>query len=225
MAKAAERPEIQGQTKEKLIRAAEDLFAEQGIARASLRAITQKAGANLAAVNYHFGSKEALIAAVFAVRLGPLNRERLELLDEYEEAAGNEPAEPEVVVRAFVYPVLRMIQRERGGHAFARLVGQAFSEPGEGIRKILIEQFREVIERFTAALSSALPHLPKDEIFWRFHFMVGAMVHTAGLGSLVHEFSGGLCNPLDIEGVTQRLVGFLGAGMRHTAVGEIEATK
>ncbi|MFQ5877545.1 MAG: TetR/AcrR family transcriptional regulator [Acidobacteriota bacterium] len=214
--------DVQVRTKENLLKAAESLFAEQGIGGASLRAITRKAGANLAAVHYHFGSKEHLVAAVLSRRLDPLNRERMELLEACERAAGSEPPDPECIVRAFVYPVLRMVQRQRGGHDFARLVGRAFSEPGDEIRKLVLERFREAIDRFTRALARALPHLPKDEIYWRFHFMVGAMVHTAGLGFLAHDYSGGVCNPLDIEGVTRRLVAFLGAGMRRAAAEEPE---
>ena len=209
-------PEAVEGTKQALLDTAERLFAEQGVDRASLRAITQTAGTNLASVNYHFGSKDGLVRAVLARRLEPLSRERLELLA----ACPRDPeGRPEVagVVRAFIGPPLRMIQRERGGHSFARFVLRAFSEPGADMRRTVLEQFGETIERFTAALAAALPHLSREEIHWRFHFAVGSMAHTAGLGFLVHEASGGLCDPLDVEGVIDRLTGFLVGGLKSPA--------
>ncbi len=216
MATAAESHDRSAQTRDNLIRAAEKLFAEHGITGASLRAITREASANLASVNYHFGSKDDLVRAVLSRRLEPLNRERLRLLDACLAGAG-EPPSPECIVRAFVSPVLELIQRERGGHDFARLIGRSFAEPDAGLRNLLIEQFREVIVRFSEALGRALPHLPKEEIYWRFHFMVGSMVHTAALGFLVREISGGLCNPMDVDGVVNRLVRFISGGMREPA--------
>ncbi len=199
-------------TRAKLLDAAEHLFAHEGVNKASLRAITQAAGANLAAVHYHFGSKEALVREVLARRLNPLNRRRIELLDQVEAASANPTVED--VVRAFIQPTLEMVQRERGGHAFARFVCRTFSEPDENFRDILIDQFRDIVTRFTTAFERALPGLPREELFWRFHFMVGSMVHTAGLGFLAHRLSGGLCNPADLDGLTIRLVRFLSGGLR-----------
>ncbi len=202
-------------TKTSLLDAAENLFAQEGIHRASLRAITQSAGANLAAVHYHFGSKEALVRGVLARRLGPLNRRRIDLLDQVE-AADAVPA-VEDIVRAFVQPTLEMVQRERGGHAFARFVCRTFSEPDESFHDIVLEQFRDIVARFTTAFERSLPDLPREELFWRFHFMVGSMVHTAGLGFLAHRLSDGLCNPADLDGLTTRLVRFLTAGLEAEA--------
>ncbi|MCP4203471.1 MAG: TetR/AcrR family transcriptional regulator [bacterium] len=202
-------------TKTSLLDAAEHLFAHEGVDRASLRAITQAAGANLAAVHYHFGSKEALVREVLARRLSPLNERRIELLDRVE-AESSEP-KVEDIVRAFVQPTLEMVQRERGGHAFARFVCRTFSEPDETFHDIVLDQFRGIVTRFSSALARALPELPRDELFWRFHFMVGSMVHAAGLGSLAHRLSGGLCNPADLDGLTTKLVRFLSGGLQAEA--------
>lgn len=202
-------------TKINLLDAAERLFAQEGIHRASLRAITQAASANLAAVHYHFGSKEALVREVLGRRLRPLNRRRLELLDRLE--AESDHPRLEAIVRAFVVPTLEMVQRDRGGHAFARFVCRTFSEPDEGFRDIVLEQFRDIIDRFTTAFTRALPDLPREEFFWRFHFMVGAVVHTAGLGFLAQRLSDGLCDPQDLDGLTSRLVRFLSAGLEAEA--------
>jgi AcrR family transcriptional regulator len=199
-------------TKTALIESAELLFAENGVARTSLREITRHADANLASVNYHFGSKENLVRSVLARRIEPLNRERLERL---ERALTDAPGRPDLraIVEAFIAPTFELIRRERGGHAFSRLVLRAFSDPSPGYRDLVKEQFETTAVRFTEALALALPRLPENEVHWRFHFMVGAMAHVVALGSVVHEHSHGLCNPLDIEGVVERLTAFLTGGL------------
>ncbi len=198
-------------TKAVILTAAERLFAAEGVTGASLRAITGEAGVNLAAVHYHFGSKEGLVRAVLARRLEPLARRRFELLDRAEAASGGKPS-IEAVVRAFVQPPLEMVQRERGGHAFARFMLGVLQDPKPEMRELILEQLRETLDRFTSALGAGLPGLPRAEIFWRFHFMVGVMVHTIALGEMVHRYSDGLCNPLDVDGVTRRIVDFVVAG-------------
>lgn len=199
-------------TKEAILSAAERLFADRGVPRASLRAITGEAEVNLAAVHYHFGSKQGLVRAVLARRLEPLNQRRFDLLSEAEDASGGAPAVGEIV-RAFVLPALEMVQQEPGGHAFARFLLSAFQDPNPEFRELLLEQFRDTIERFSRALQKSLPHLPLEEVYWRFHFMVGVMAHTVALGFVVHRFSNGLCDPLDLEAVTNRMVSFLVGGM------------
>lgn len=200
-------------TKELILASAERLFAEHGVAGASLRAITQDAGVNLAAVNYHFGSKDGLLLAVLERRLKPLAETRLRLLESAERQGGGE-TRLERIVEAFVQPALEMVGRERGGHAFARFLLRTFSEPDEEIRALLFGQFERTIEAFTRALGRCLPELSREEILWRFHFMVGSMSHTIGLGSLIEKLSGGRCDPRDVEGTTRRLVTFIAAGMR-----------
>ena len=197
-------------TKDAILAAAERLFAAEGIDKASLRAITGEAGVNLAAVHYHFGSKEGLVRALLARRLEPLTRKRLELLD----AAEHERGSLDDVVRAFIEPALEMVKSEPGGHAFARFMLSASQDPKAEMREAVFAELRETIERFSEALSAHLPHLPKTEIFWRFHFMVGVMVHSIALGSVVHVISGGLCDPHDVRAVSDRIVSFVVAGMR-----------
>ncbi len=197
-------------TRTALLDAAERLFAERGIAGASMRAITHAAGANLAAVHYHFGSKEGLVRAVFGRRLEPLNRERVARLEALA-GTGHEGAVEEIV-EAFVGPALRMIGREPGGRAFAQLLARAVLEPGPGSRELVLEHFQEVIERFTAALEGALPDLAREEILWRFHFMIGSLSFTAGLGFLVQRWAGAPA-PRDPESVVARLVAFVAGGM------------
>jgi len=195
-------------TRERILDSAEKLFSEKGFDATSLRSITTGARVNLAAVNYHFGSKDALIREVFARRLGPLNEERLRLLAE----AGDDP-DLEQVVEAFVGPALRMSRVPRGA-MFMRLFGYAMSRRDDRILTMFTERFREVVERFTAALGGALPDLDGDEVFWRLLFMVGAMAHTMALSDKLSDLSGGRCDGSDVELTLRQLVPFLVAGMR-----------
>jgi AcrR family transcriptional regulator len=201
--------QIEAGTRESLLDAAETLFSERGIQAASLRAITEQAGANLAAVHYHFGSKQGLVRAVFSRRLAPLNTERLLRLGRSEEGGG----EIEDVLHAFLAPALDMA-RDASHGAFGRLMGRAFMEPDDETREILIEQFSEVFHRFTAAFARLLPELPEDEIVWRFHFVAGALGHTVACGQLIERYSEGRCPMGGGEGAVDHMVTFLAAGLR-----------
>ena len=200
-------------TREALLDTAELLFADAGIQGTSLRAVTSEAGANLAAVNYHFGNKEGLVRAVFERRIGPVNEERLRLLDELEEAGAEGGPRLEDVVRVFVAPVLSMGAQAGTAH-FKRLMARIFTEPGEEMRNLLRSQFEQVASRFGGAISRALPELPRDVLLWRFHFMLGSMVQVAQNGAVIREHSGGLCDPSRTEEVIARLVEFVAAGFR-----------
>jgi AcrR family transcriptional regulator len=199
-------------TRQRLLDAAERLFAENGLDGTSLRAITTEADANLAAVNYHFQSKEGLITAVFERRIGPLNRERGRLLDLAVQKAAPQPPALEDVIRAFIAPPLRLRdQGGGGGESIACLIGRMFSEPSE-IKMLVIGQFRQTAERFIAVLQQVLPDLPRAELLWRLHFLVGGMAHTSAAGDLIRVFSQGACDPDDAEGTIERLVAFAAAG-------------
>ena len=215
IAPAAETPPAT--TRDQILDAAERLIGELGIDGASVRAITEAAGANLAAVNYHFGSKEGLVRAVFERRLVPINRERLRMLDRCTEGDDREPS-LECIVRAFVKPPLEVL---RGDHAssFGRCMIRALADPGEQMRLLLVEAFEEVVGRFAEALGRALPSETSEGVFWRFHFMIGAMAYTIGMGHLVEEYSHGTCACSDLDAVGERLVRFVTAGMA-AATGE-----
>lgn len=206
-------------TRESLLDAAESLFSEHGIQAASLRAITQRAGANLAAVNYHFGSKEGLVRAVFSRRLKPLNEERIRLLEACDLESDREDG-VEQVLSAFLAPLLRAVRETPDGtRGFARLMGRAFSEPSEEVRTMVSEEFAETVRRFLNALALLLPSLSEQELLWRFHFAAGAMAHTVACGYLLEKYSAGLCHPSNADEALDHLVWFLAAGLRAPAQG------
>src|SRR5262245_15333107 len=167
-------PRIPVETRDRILRAAEALFMEHGFAATSLRMITARAKVNLAAVNYHFGSKEALVREVFQRHLEPLNAARIAWLDRLEGQAQGQPLSVEHIVEAIVSPVLQVSRDPvKGGARFLRLLGRALSEGTDALRGVLPDHYREVVVRFKAALVRALPTVPETEIVWRMHFMFG----------------------------------------------------
>jgi AcrR family transcriptional regulator len=199
-------------TRESLLDAAETLFSAHGIEAASLRQITHHAGANLAAVNYHFGSKDGLVRAVFARRLRPVTEERIRLL---EQCDLNAEDAIEQVLTAFLTPILRSLRESpEGVRGFGRLMGRAFSEPSEEVRRMVVEEFRESIDRYLEAFRTIAPHLEEAERMWRFHFMAGAMAHTIACTHMLERFSGGHCTASDPEEALRQMVPFLAAGLR-----------
>lgn len=170
-------------TDRQLLDTAERMFAELGIEKTSVRALTAEAGANLSAVSYHFGSKEGLVRAVFERRLRPLNEERLHQLGLCEEGAGDGPLPLEEVVRAFVAPVVALRYAVPETAHFARLMGRVVTVPSPVTQEILRQELAPLAKCFTEALSRALPELPPDRLTWGFHFMVGAMAHSCTLAS------------------------------------------
>lgn len=175
-----------GDTRERILDVAERLFMEFGYDGTSMRQITGEGNVNLAAVNYHFGSKEALMQEVFRRRLDWLNEERMRVLDRLEAEAGGKPVKPSLIVDAFFGTLLRMAEDEgRGGMTFLRLIGRTLTEPSEFIRAFLAHEYKTVMDRYKEALFRALPDVPKAEIVWRFHFMLGATSYAiAGTDAL-----------------------------------------
>jgi AcrR family transcriptional regulator len=205
---------ISAETRTRILDTAEVLFMEHGLEVASLRQITARAGVNLAAVNYHFGSKEALIQEVFRRRLTWLNEQRLHVLDQLEAAAAGEPVKPRLILDAFFGVALRLASDiDGGGRDFMRLLSRTYAEPSAFVRGFLAEEYAGVMTRFKAALCRALPEVPDEEILWRFHFMVGAMSYALSGADALHIVNG---RPLDDapEALSARLMSFLVGGLR-----------
>ena len=206
-------------TRARILDAAERLFMAHGYDGTSMRQITSEAGVNLAAVNYHFGSKEALIQEVFRRRLNWLNEERMRALDELEATADGQPLKPSQIVDAFFGTMIRMAEdEERGGVIFLRLLGRTLTEPSDFIRAFLAHEYKTVVERYKEALFRSLPDVPKAEIVWRFHFMLGAtsyaIVGTDAL-RLVTDWGIEAEDSEDrLDRLLPRLISFLIGGLR-----------
>lgn len=206
-------------TRERILDASEKLFMANGFDGTSMRLITGAAGVNLAAVNYHFGSKESLMQEVFRRRLDWLNGERLRVLDEMERKSGGKPLKPSQIVDGFFGTLLRMAEDEaHGGITFLRLLGRTLTEPSDFIHTFFAKEYGEVMERYKAALFKALPDVPKAEIVWRFHFMLGATSYAiAGTDALrlVTDWQIEDADATDrLDRLLPRLMSFLLGGLR-----------
>jgi AcrR family transcriptional regulator len=205
----------QHDTQIRILDAAEELFMQHGFEGTSMRQLTAKAGVNLAAVNYHFGSKNALIEAVFRRRLDPMNAARLAELDRLEKESAGRPLAPEQIIRAFLAPSLRMIEDARGGgRHFIRLLGRTYTEPSKQIRALIGGLYAPTMERFKAAFERALPQMPREELVWRMHFMFGTLAYTLAATDTVQLIAG--CKPedrYDARLLEARLAAFLVAGL------------
>lgn len=206
-------------TRERILDAAEHLFMAHGYDGTSMRQITGEASVNLAAVNYHFGSKESLMQEVFRRRLDWLNDERMRVLNEMEGLAAGKPLKPSQIVDGFFGTLLRMADDDqRGGVTFLRLMGRTLTDPSEFIRTFLAHEYAQVVDRYKEALFKALPDVPKAEIVWRFHFMLGATSYAiAGTDSLrlVTDWQIEDEDSMDrLDRLVPRLMSFLIGGLR-----------
>jgi AcrR family transcriptional regulator len=205
------------ETRERLLDAAEKAFAAGGFG-ASLREITGAAGANVAAVSYHFGGKEGLIRAVFDRRLEKVNLDRLRLLDEVEAGAGDAAPSLEGILHAFIAPTLEM---SRKYPEFMRLAGLIHLETSERRMEIFSEcRMQEIAVRFRAALIRALPDTDVGEMWWGMAFCLGAMIHTWMAHEEFEHFSGGEAVFGGDDRMVGRLVRYCAAGLRACERGD-----
>jgi AcrR family transcriptional regulator len=191
-------------TRQKILDTAERLFAQKGYAATSIRQIIAKAGVNLAAIHYHFGTKEDLLDELVARKAGPVNTERLALLEAAKESANGRPLKVEEILEALLRPMATVASQNE---QFVRLMGRLYAE---GLMPHLAKKhFHEVMKKFMGALRLVLPGLPEQEFLWRVHFMMGAMAHTlCGTPEQVLGVSAGFHDRID------RLKRFLSAGLR-----------
>lgn len=212
----------QKDTVERILDAAEALFSERGFAETSLRTITSTANVNLAAVNYHFGSKKALIHAVFARYMDPLSDA---LYDEFKRAEHDKTT---LDIQALLVLITRSVYRVHGHSvrrvtAFMRLLGLAYTQSQGHLRDYLSERYGAVFRRFVSYLRPACPDLSDDDLFWNTHFALGAAIFTLSnqpaLGAMLDGETG---SESDINQVVERLLPFMAAGIQFSQKGSPE---
>ena len=208
-------PAFQLATRVALLDAAERLFSQNGIEGTSVRDIIKAAGANLGAINYHFGTKDRLALEVFARRIEPVNRERIARLDALEAGVGRRKLKLEQILDALIRPALE--SEEQNCDDFMRLISRSFQEPNAEVKKFVEQQFAEVAHRFDSAILRAVPGLPPEDLFWRMCFLCGALHHGLQTWLRFDQMPYAMLNPAamkpDREGLIQRLISFMAAGM------------
>lgn len=195
-------------TRQRILGAAEELFAERGFAGASLRQVTAAANVNLAAVNYHFGSKENLIEEVFRRRLDELSRRRMERL-----AGVGTDATLESLLDAFITPALELSLDVRGGSVFMRVLARAFAEHNTHLRKFLSDNYGYVLKDFATAFAGLLPQLDKEELYWRLDIAVGALTYAMADFGMIQRRSGET-ERTHREQMAKHLIHFTASGLR-----------
>lgn len=203
-------------TRSKIVMAALRVFATRGFEAASLKEITTASETNVAAIHYHFGSKEALIREVLQTVADPVNQLRMEML-------ARQPAGPgrtlEHVLEALLAPPIRLSADTTGdGRLLTRLILQARALPSEFTSTALVQQYDDMALHFVQALRDAEPGLSQADAFWRYAFAIGAMHYiVADSDSANHRLkrlSGGLCDTDDPEAILRQLIAFAVAGIR-----------
>lgn len=197
-------------TKDRILGAAEELFAQHGFGGTSLRQVTSRADVNIAAVNYHFGSKENLVNEVFRRRMDEMSAQRLARL---EAARSQSPGELEPILAAFIEPALALAQDRHGGAAFIRVIARAYAEKNDGLRKFLSEQYGHVLREFGKAIATCLPGLSKEELYWRLDFVSGALTYAMADFGLIKRPSG-VSEPTHRARAAQELIRFASAGLK-----------
>lgn len=197
-------------TKDRILGAAESLFAQQGFAGTSLREVTSRADVNIAAVNYHFGSKENLINEVFRRRLDELSERRLSAL---KAAREQHPDDLEAILAAFIEPALALSLDRQGGSAFVRVLARAYAEKDERLRQFVSEHYGHVMREFSKAISATLPGISRETLSWRLDFVAGALTYAmADFGHNKRMAAGN--DQAHCKRAAQELVLFAASGLR-----------
>lgn len=199
--------ELGNDAKTRIFHAAERLVAEHGFDAVTTRDIVAAACVNLAAINYHYGTKAALLIEIFRTRAAELNGERARLL---RAACRRQPGDALAILRALVEPPTLWTSDER--RTVLRFLNRARTEGPPEIRAIITGDVRH-LRRFVEALAAALPHLPRDELLWRFHFALGVLHHNQPLEyDRLALLSNGMCHPEDRTALLRRLLAFIAGG-------------
>ena len=208
-------------TKTKILDAAEALFREQGIGATSLRTIIGRAGVNIAAIHYHFGSREEVVKSVIIRLVEPVNARRVILLDVLEKEYADAPIPLEKVLEAFLDPIIKMAasspQRYKN---FKELIGRIHTEPSE-IRKFM-HLFQNVFNRFFYALKKTLPRLTEEQLLLGFSFTMGALGSMIYKDQLIREHIAREDQTMDYDLLKNYVIRFIAGGFH--AFGDQQVT-
>ncbi|MEH0873167.1 TetR family transcriptional regulator [Pectobacterium cacticida] len=201
----------QGEAYQRILEAAEPLFAERNPELVSFRDLASAAGVSLSAINYHFGTRQALFRQIFLRRARIQTERRLAYLEQLKREGREKDIE--AIIEAFIRPVFNVQPGDKNdlfNKMRARLVADASPDSHATLREAYDDNDRLFIE----ALAGALPHLSLKDIYWRFHFLVGSMIYTMSDFGQLEESSGGICSPVNSEESIHYMIHTFSAALR-----------
>ncbi len=206
--------------REAILAAAEELFSTNGFNAVSVRDIAQAAGANPGSVTYHFKTKDGLLLEIYRRHCGPMNHRRAELLAAAKRVRDLQDR-LEAIVRAYVLPAFSSGSDLAGGGArFTRLRAVMSAEGNEVARKIIAQTFDDISHTFIDAIQESLPHIPRTEIVWRCHFLLGALYYSLVTPERVSRLSRGEADGSDAASAIEQLVRATVASLQAPALEE-----
>lgn len=204
----------QSKTATQILKAAEALFAEQGFSETTMRQITAAAEVNLAAVNYHFGSKQGLIQAVSAQYLYPFCEYIDNALSEYLVKNAQITTSVDDLIEMVMRALLHV--RQNNTHAlpmFMRLLDLSYMKNQKELRDYIVSQHYSKLELFLSQLRIDASPMEDDEFFWRLHFLLGSMIFTlSNFHSLMEIEKKEFDKEDEIEKILHRMVPVISAG-------------
>jgi len=200
------------ETRDAILDAGEQLFAESGVAKTSFRDIALQAGVNPALISYYFGTKRLLYEAVYKRRGKELTDRWAELLDVLESHTDRQPTVDEIL-RVYFSVQFEMKLKGDGGLAFFRLQTRLHSEPEEQAFMLRREVYDAVGKRFVTLLEKALPDVSQADISWRFIFMIGVGLYMTSDVDRLYDLSSGRFASGDLDEALERVMSFCSAGM------------
>lgn len=203
-------------TRQRIMSSAELLFADNGYEGTSLRGIMAHAGVSISLINYHFGTKEGLLRAIFEAKTEEITQQRLKWI----EAAAESSTAPQLdeMLRGYFLPSFRnTLGRGSRPNHFMRLVGRIGSDRSEIARDMMREFFDGFQRTFIDALKIALPDCPEEDLYWRLHCLLCILTHTINNPRRIYELSNGRCDFRNVDEAFERLLPFMIGGLRARA--------
>ncbi len=203
------------ETQQKIIEATEIEFAEMGYGGASIREITKRAGVNVAAINYHFGSKETLFKEMVRYRIEPINRLRIDMLEAAQEKSGGEPLPLREIINFIVRPLLTtLINESCDDFRFMRAIGKSMAEERPFMKELHRDILKEIISKFSKAISESLGNPGFEKTAYGMHFVSCSMLGVMMQHRRLQFISAGQIDLNDIDGLVDHLVAFITAGLQ-----------
>lgn len=200
-------------TRKRLIDAAARLFALHGYNGLTMRSVALDAQANIAAANYHFGSKDAMVMEMLRERVQPINERRLELLNQAKNNQAGRPLTTHQIFHSLIFPIGEEISKSTKSRcSLAQLVARTFTEPVHFIEKMHQRFFSQIADIYYLELSLVYPNAPAREIYWHLHLAVSSMLGALAQHRRLNDFSRGHCAENDVGAMITRLIQFITHG-------------